>query len=377
MTLRSPFYQVMMEGQDITSWISAVTVVEDDRQADNVSLIIQDPRMIYADCLFEGSTVEVDLGYTQAHQHALMIRAIITKVELSYPDSGVPALTLKGEDRSILMGLVEHNKVWRDQTVTDIVRKINDAQPQESKFKRVEAQLNPDPMIKSKPIHQDGKTDLAFLQDLAQKYHAKCFVELDEQNNEVLYFIPERRIMKINRPDENIVLYYRTGTNSNLLSFTPSFDSSYIDRLKDVSDLDHHGKKIESQDKPPVQTVIWSLDDIRMAQASKQDRPKLQTLYDIGSQRKEALQEKLEARQPVVGEVVPDQSEIESTNDTLESLRLGMTASGTTFGNIWLRAKSKISIQGVNQRFAGAWYVSTVTHKVDGSGYRTDFKCVR
>ena len=62
-TARVPYYRVTMEGEDITSWVSSVSMVEDDHQTDHVSLTIPDPRMIYADALFEGSSVEVDAGY--------------------------------------------------------------------------------------------------------------------------------------------------------------------------------------------------------------------------------------------------------------------------------------------------------------------------
>ena len=73
MELRTPYFQVKMGdrdvargGVDITAWVSNVTVVEDDRQADNVTITIPDPRMIYADALYEGSFVEVDLGYAES-----------------------------------------------------------------------------------------------------------------------------------------------------------------------------------------------------------------------------------------------------------------------------------------------------------------------
>jgi phage protein D len=54
-----------------------------------------------------------------------------------------------------------------------------------------------------------------------------------------------------------------------------------------------------------------------------------------------------------------------------------MTASGTVAGTIWLRAKSTVSVKGTSSRFDGRWYVTSVTHKIDGGGYKTDFKCVR
>ncbi|HEY9830330.1 MAG TPA: contractile injection system protein, VgrG/Pvc8 family [Stenomitos sp.] len=383
MPVRTPFYQVKMgcknvtlegagSGVDITPWISAVTVVEDDRQADNVTLTIPDPRLIYADALFEGSYVAVDIGYAEPNQHAFMLRALITKVELSYPQNGIPTLTLKGEDKSILMGLKEKRKVWRNQTVTAIVREV----ARSYGFASVEAQLNPDPEIRSHPINQDGKTDLAFLQDLAKRYHAKCFVELDEQGREVLYFIPDRRIVQLRRPDQ-LILQYRNGSFSNLVSFSPSFDSSYIDRLKEINDVDHRGNRIQSQERQPTEEVLWSLDD-QLPQASESDRSKIRTLYKQGVDLKKDLQKQLTARRAVSGAVAADRTDLESTNDSLESRRQGMTANGSTFGNIWLRAKSKITIVGANPRFNGEWYVSNVTHKIDSSGgYKTDFRCVR
>jgi len=372
MPVQVPFYQVKVEGSDITPWVSAVTYVEDDKQADSVTISIPDPRMIYADGLLEGSVAELDMGYTGSQQHALVIRAIITKVELSYPQNGEPVLTLKGSDRSVLMGLTQHNKRWHDSTVTDIVRKV--AAPYG--FAQIQAELNSDPMIKSRPIHQNGKTDLAFLQDLARTYHAKCFVELDADGNEILYFIPERRVVTLNRPDTP-VLRYRTGPDSNLVSFSPAFDSSYIDRLKQVSDVDQQGNNVSSQDRPPPEIVIWDLSADRLALANARDRTLIQALYDKGSTRKRDLQDKLAARYPAVGEVASDQADIESTNDSLESRRLGMSASASTFGNIWLRAKSNVLVDGVSERFNGEWYVSSATQKIGNGSFTTDFKCVR
>lgn len=378
METTTPFYHVTMGdktvglgGEDITPWVSSVTVTEDDRQADSVVITIPDQRMIYADALFEGSWVEVDMGYAEANRHALMIRALVTKVELSYPESGVPTLTLKGEDKSILMGLKEKKKVWRDRTVTSIVQEIGLT----NGFLFVAAALLPDPLVRT-PIVQDGKTDLAFLQELAEKYHAKSFVELDEAGREVLYFIPERRIVSLRRPDK-LLLRYRMGTGSNLISFSPNFDSSYLDRLKELADVDELGQTIKSRRHPPPAPVIWRLDPARMAQANTRDTVKIQNLYARGVAGKAELQLQLAAGREVAGEVKRNQIEMELTADLLESRRLGMSATGSAFGNIWLRAKSNVRIAGVNERFSGDWYVTSVTHRIDGGGYRTDFKCVR
>jgi phage protein D len=371
MPVRTPVYQVSVEGHDITPWVGSVTVTEDDRQADSCSVSIQDPRMVYADGLFEGCTLEVDMGYTEPGEHALLLRAVITKIEMSYPDNGVPALTLKGEDKSIGMGLVEKNVVWRKTSIAEIVRAV--AKPYG--FASVEVRLDRDPQLRQ-PIHQDGKTDLAFLQELAEQHQAKCFVELDDAGDEVLYFIPERQIVSLRRPDE-IVLRYRLGPDSNLISFSPSFDSSYIDRLKASADVDRNGQAIKSREAPTPPVDVWQLDEARLGAVNPRDRELVRALYARGADCKRDFQALLTARKPEVGRVARDRTAMETGNDTRAGRQNGMTASGSVAGSIWMRAKSNVTVRGVSRRFDGQWYVSSVTHKVDGGGYRTDFKAVR
>ena len=204
-------------------------------------------------------------------------------------------------------------------------------------FKKIQATLSPDPQIVP-PINQDGKTDLAFLQELAQKYHAKCFVELDETGEEVLYFLPERRIVTLRRP-ETLILRYRCGPDSALISFAPAFDSGYIDRLKEINDIDDKGRKIKNKDKPQTDIVVGPLPDDVVGRANSADRPIIRKLYDLGKASKLELQKTLTAKRTTVGKVAANQTELDAENDALEGRRLGMTATGTTFGNIWLRAK--------------------------------------
>ena len=359
-----------LEGQDVTAWVSSVQVVEDDRQADSFKLTVPDPRLVLADALLEGSRAEIDLGYTEPGQHALMLRGTVTKVELSYPDGGIPAVTISGEDKSIEMGLVEHTVLWRNTTIGAVVKKI--AGPYG--FVRVEVGLRPDPKLTAE--HQDGKTDLAFLQDLAKTYHAKCFVELDEQNREVLYFVPERRVVTLRRP-ETLVLRYRQGPGSTLRSFSPQFDASYLDRLREVNDVDDKGKSVKTKDEPPAEVTVWNLPADLDARVGGADRRRLHALYDIGVRRRRELQRKLAARKPAPGKVARTQRDLDATTDVDESRRLGMSANGSTLGTIWLRAKSAVSVVGVHERFSGDWYVTKVTHTIDTGGYRTDFACVR
>ncbi|MBO0870011.1 MAG: hypothetical protein J2P15_15740, partial [Micromonosporaceae bacterium] len=220
------------------------------------------------------------------------------------------------------------------------------------------------------------KTDLAFLQDLAKRYAAKCFVELDEKNHEVLYFIPERRVVTVRRP-ETLVLGYRQGPGSNLMTFSPQFDASDFDRLKEVNDLDEHGRRVDTAPPQPAEVLIWDLPADLRSRVTAADWDRVKTLYDAGVRAKQALQRKLAAPRRRAGVVVRNQAELDARSTTLVSRRLGMSANGTTIGTIWLRAKSNVVISGVHERFAGQWYVSSVTHTINSGGYKCDFKAVR
>jgi phage protein D len=367
---RVPYFSVVIEGQDVTPWVSSVQVMEDDRLADNVSLTVNDPRMIYADALMEGCRAEIDLGYNEPDQHALLLRALITKVELTYPDNGVPQVKIKGEDKSIEMGIEEHKKLWTNTTVNAIVRKI--AEPY--RFAGVVANLDPDPRIVRE--NQDAKTDLALLQDLAKRYQAKCFVELNENDEEVLYFIPDRRILHLNRADK-LVLRYRQGVGSNLMSFTPTFDASLIDRQKEVHDLGQGGRRIKTPPPPPVEVFRWNLASDLSSRASRADLDRIDALFQAGQRARKKLQQDLAKPKLTTGAVAPTQQQLDDTAGALESRRLGMSASGTTVGSIFMRAKCNVSISGVHERFTGDWYVTSVTHTIDTSGYKSDFKAVR
>jgi phage protein D len=367
---RVPYFSVVIEGQDITPWVSAVQVVEDDRLADSTTITVNDPRMIYADALMEGCVAEIDLGYAEPGQHALLLRALITKVEVTYPENGVSQVKIKGEDRSIEMGLAERKKNWTGTTVNAIVRKITERYH----FADVVASLDPDPKVRGE--NQDAKTDLAFLQDLARKHTAKCFVELNEDEQEVLYFIPDRRILHLNRADK-LLLRYRQGPGSNLMTFSPAFDASFIDRVKEVHDIDDGGQAVNTPPQPPVEVFVWPLAADLSSRARRADLDRIDALYQVGVQARQKLQQELASPKPTTGAVAANQQKLDDETGALESRRLGMSATGTTVGSIWMRAKCNVSITGVHERFAGDWYVTGVTHTVDTGGYKTDFKAVR
>lgn len=372
MPVHTTFLSVTLEGIDITDWVTAASVTENDRRADEVSVTVADPQLFLADCLIEGSTLEVDLGYAEPSGHALLIRAVVTKVEVAYGTDGLPKVSLKGSDGSIRMGYEERKKKWENTRVTAIVREIGERHG----FTDITARLDPDPEVGNKPLHQDGKTDLAFLQELARKYKAKCFVELNEAGREALYFIPERDVLAARRVDR-LPLRYRLGPSSNLLSFSAKFDVSYVDRQKALHDIDDDGNEIaEDADEPP-DVHIWTLDPDRIAHASPGDRTRIEALYTAGTARKRAFQTAIAARRVTTGEVRRDRVEVARRNTAEPTRTLGQSGSGSVIGTIFMRAKSIVAVDGCAERDNGEWYINSVTHAVGTRGFTTSFTCTR
>lgn len=54
-----------------------------------------------------------------------------------------------------------------------------------------------------------------------------------------------------------------------------------------------------------------------------------------------------------------------------------ITAQGSSIGRPELRARLVVALQGIGERFSGNYYVTSTTHTIDLNGYRTDFEAKR
>ncbi len=58
----------------------------------------------------------------------------------------------------------------------------------------------------------------------------------------------------------------------------------------------------------------------------------------------------------------------------LPRLNKRLTAKGTCAGDVRLRAGHVLRIEGVGETYGGLWRLTSVTHTVDGGGWRTAFE---
>lgn len=77
----------------------------------------------------------------------------------------------------------------------------------------------------------------------------------------------------------------------------------------------------------------------------------------------------------VVDEPVQNQAEadVKALGLLRERVKDMVTAQGSTIGFQHLRAGAPVEITGVGPRYSGLWVLTKTTHKIDASGYRTEF----
>jgi uncharacterized protein len=60
--------------------------------------------------------------------------------------------------------------------------------------------------------------------------------------------------------------------------------------------------------------------------------------------------------------------------ELLPRLNNRLTGSGSTIGNLKIKAGKVINLIGLGSQFSGLYRITSATHTLDGSGYRTNFK---
>lgn len=63
----------------------------------------------------------------------------------------------------------------------------------------------------------------------------------------------------------------------------------------------------------------------------------------------------------------------EILGELLPRLNNRLTASGSTIGDPRIKASRVINFDGLGEQFGGLYRVTSATHTIDGSGYRTQF----
>lgn len=373
------YYRVLVSAAgasyDLSEDLSSFSIEEEEGKADELTIRLSDPFKVFGHAFQEGMDVEVDVGTVD--DHSIVFRGRIHNVDGDFPQDGVPALSLHAHDHAMRMGLRARNRVWKEMSLSDIVRSIGP----EHGLDRTRIELRGDPTFTGNGIRQQDETDLAFLLRLADDYGCELYVAADDAGD-TLNFIAQSAIMT---GEPAVTLHYgRCGVPNRLLSFQPRSDVSDIQLPRVFSGVDYDtGEKVEVQVAEPE--AVGTLDDAffaeNLAEFREREPSRAERLEAVISAAP-AVREDLEAalgtvrRETTPAFASPEMLRERAKNQFSTSL-YGMSASGATPGNQHMHAQMNVMIADVGGRFSGTWYLSRVRHLLDAQGYRTEFECRR
>ena len=361
------FFSVKIEGEEVGDLLDRLEVEESDSRADLATLVLGDKYLVLADIVHEGLTVEIDLGWSDAH--ALIFRGPVTGIRATYPTRGPAVVELQATDSLIQLGFKPNTRRWWNTTVSQVVREValaNGLQPGQVTVAK-DATLD-----EKRPRQQIEETDLAFLHRLARDYDCKVFVE-PKDSGDVLNFLSTSSLLQADPIEEQLAF------NANVEEFSAAFDAfapTVRERL--VTTDPQTGDRVEvSTDLATVADAAWTPDPDRLARAgAAADR--LAALVAKGAAKRARLPDFW--RQPARDAGAPARPASDAAGVLGDQARrLGHTARGRARGSVWLRPRRRVNVVGYGGRWSGAWYLARVRHVVDlgRRSYTCSFLCTR
>jgi phage protein D len=344
----APRAEVRISGRtlaaDASRHITSVSYDNNDDLADMFTVTLANPahRLTDSPLLTLGKTVEIHMGY--GRELRPMMLGEIAAVQPSFPEGGVPTVTVTGYDRSYPL---RHNDpsrgLWTNTNDSLIAAEI-------AGLAGLIPVVDPSPYIHEE-LPQTA-SDMAFLKERARENFFVCYVRWDR-----LYFRYPRP-----QTQAHVLTWGR-----NLGSFAPRLSSSGAEGVRVV-----RGYNAELAEAVVGLATAADIDTANLVERLGSEF--FDGLIALGRQLITARGRQRE--EPAA----PDQPETPAAalgiatallREVLEGLYEG---SGTCVGIPEMSAGDMILTQGLGRRYSGRFRLKRVTHVIDDSGYRTSFE---
>lgn len=335
-SVAAPRYTVRVSGvtmaADLADHVLSLIVETDLDVAGSCTFVLhnRDNTLLDSPLLDPGQTVEVHLGYGTDLRPAFL--GEIAAIEPSFPAGGPPTIGVTAYDRSY--------KMRRAQPEPTTYTLMSDS----TIAAQIAAEHGLVPIVDPTPGLPDevtqAESDMAFLKSRAERYFFDVYVEWDR-----LHF-------QFPRPQ---AVAYVLEWGRNLISFSPRISAAGLAGLQ----------VIRGYSQELAQTITVA------ALAADLDLDNL--LERLGSSALDLLGDLVRkgVRQSVVENPL-DAGVL--ARSLLSNLLEGMyEGTGSCPGLPDLAAGRCVAIQGVGRRFSGTYRVRNVVHRLDESGYSTDF----
>lgn len=364
------YLTVNVEGVELSSLATYTEIEDNDRLIDRAAIVLDDPEGALADIPREGQTVQIELGW--ASEHAVLFEGDIIRVVTEAYSGGMRRLTLVALDPSYRM--MQGPPKTRDHTgsLSSIIQNIVG----EYGLPIGQIQLDPDPQFSADlPLRQTNKKDWAFIQDIAERYRARAFVEYNDGASK-FYAVSETRLVQ---GDAIGPLTYGEGPGQ-LLEFRYQRLAGSAAPQRAAITLDPlTGNVVTASPPPPVPPETPPATDPIKRQTLDKLGGKLADDYDKAIQQAANASRTPDQQRPqAVLAGLPSDPTLPDRAALIDPSRaLGLHGEGLAVGTVQLRAKGKIGIQQIATWAEGEWYVRQVNHIVTDKQYWSRFVVTR
>lgn len=334
----APAFEILVNGSNISNEIAVSTVKVDtsiEAKADSASFSVVNAFDLvkrdfkWLDSTFVvGKTLEVKMGYVD--KFVTVFSGYITSVAIELQEGEPPSINVQGMDITFLLMKGAKFKSWSKKKYSDVVSEVGKTYGATMKVDATKSTIT--------TIAQNKETDFQFIQRLAGIVNYDFFIV-----GKTIYF---RKPLTEMTP----VATLEWGTTLRSLSI----DMNLSQQITDVVVRGWDDKKLEViEAKSNTVTKLGS--------NSKTGKDIMKTLGDFT----EYVQTNVESKEEA----------LDKANAALnKKLMKLITGSGECVGIPEIRAGRYISLKNVGAKLSQPYYLISVTHTINQSGYVTKFQ---
>jgi len=352
------FQKVKIGGVDWDNSVVSLEVEDHDRLLDKATIVVRDSVGMNHEAIHLGNEVVIELGWES--EHAKIFQGLVQRA----PSVDGNTLTVIAYDMGSKMHVKASPKTHKG-TLSAILKKIV------SDSGIAIAQIEPDPDPDFKELVQGPVTDWQFIQMLAVRFRCRGFVETDVDQPK-FYFISEQ---KLARQSPVTKLYACTGFGE-VVNIDHQRVSTRALPYRVSAVIDPNDGSIVSKEAPPPAPPTPATPNAERQQKAQ--------AMGLGDSAQAALDASAAASvDPTVGPQLAAAG-LPSDSVLVDALArpdpttiMGFRATATVSGNVKLRAKSKVAIDGISGSIDGDWYVRLARHMVSEGAYKTMLEMTR
>jgi phage protein D len=346
-----PKASVKIEGVDMSANVDSIDVEDHDQAIDRARVVFDDSKAVIGQLPREQNKVEISLGWNS--ENALIFQGVVVSVKAEAAGMAHQRVTVTAYDLSykLKQGTPKKRDAFTSGKLSDALKKIL-ADYASAGIAVGDIVPDPDPTFTSVGptlVKREAQSDWDFIQELARKYRARAFVEVND-NQSKFYFVSEKSLLK---GDPMGTLFYCPNGTGKLIKFDYQRNGSGASPAQTTTVIDPQtGEPVTKVVTPPAPEAPLKVDDDAGQQAS-----------DAADAIGKAEGKPEDARPtPIVAGQPSDPVGVEQNIQQDPTRILGFSGKGTAVGTVKLRAKGKVTINGLAPWAEGDWYVHQVNH---------------